>query len=512
MLTAMRRLMIAVLAGLAVAVAVAVSPAAAEQRDLAALVAAARAAGDGAPDIARITLAEATSQRLRRVEGDLDFPFSVGIDLPLDASPRDLGTALTASTEETGRFVAVFEVALAKASRKVRDMKAQPSRKVVGVNRIDNPGYLRAVQQMDSSSRKLERQPGNSKLLALFEDSQRKLVTTPRYLEQPVYGAYNYRLADVEASKVLTVNYFLIDREAKRSIRSVLDVVERERFTIAYDMDASDPAQGSLAPDVGTERHLRDWERAAVVIPLSQVLDHAVAAGGPSKPFGAVTDLLGQFARDRTAASARAAAQTYDDRPLNDPRFDSVVAIFSPGGAGSGFFVRSNVVMTNWHVVESRPIVELRLYDKRETFGQVIAKDVRLDLALVKVQERGRPVEFFQGKDILPGDAVDAIGHPRGHMFTITRGIVSAIRKSRGATPARQGDPVLFIQTDADINPGNSGGPLFKGNKVVGVNAWNSLRPAAGDGGQVMVPAPGLNFAVHYAEAKRFLDESMRGE
>lgn len=481
----------------------------AEDGDLVSLVGAARAAGEDAPDIAKMALVDATSRHLRRIEGDIDFPFSVGIDLPVDAQPRDLAAVFAPSDAESGRFAVVFDIALAKVSRKVRGVKDQTSRKVLNVSRIDNPAFLRAVKLADASSRKLERLPGNEKLIRQAEDAQRRLLTTPRYLEQPIYGSYVYRLADVEGMKALTVNYVVIDKATKRYVKSVFDVVEREHFRVAYDVDASDPAQNSLGAEIATERQVRDWERAPVVVPLSQVLDHAIAAGGPTRPVGALTDLLNGFARDRSAAVARAAAEVYDDRPLNDPRFDSVVAIYTPSGMGSGFYVRSNVVMTNWHVVKQHPIIEMRLYDKRETFGQVIAKDVRLDLALVKVQERGRPVEFFQGKDVSPGDKVEAIGHPKRQLFTITRGIVSAIRKHSNQG---MGEPVLYIQTDADTNPGNSGGPLFKGNKVVGIVAWGATTSAQTENGPIAVPAPGLNFTIHYAEAKRFLDQSMKGE
>lgn len=479
----------------------------AEDNGLAALLGAARAAGEGSADIARLSLVQATSNYLLRIEGDIDFPLSFGVDLPLDAHPREMGSALTAPVDETGRFIVVFDVALAKASRKVRDMKERTSRKVVSVNKIDNPAYARAVKLMDSSSTKLERAPGNAKVIARAEEAQRRLATTPRYLEQAVYGGYSYQVADVEGTKTLTVNYFVVDRVTQRYVKSTFDVVERERFTIAYGIDSTDPTQANLG-DVSTERQVRDWERAAVVVPLSALLDHAVSAGGPNRAVGALTDLLNEFARDRRAAVARAVSETYDDRPLNDPRFDSVVVIYTPKALGSGFYVRSNIVMTNWHVVERSPIVQLRLYDKRETFGQVIAKDVRLDLALVKVQERGRPLEFFQGKDILPGDKVEAIGHPIGHTFTITRGIVSAIRKVRRG----MGEPVLFIQTDASTTHGNSGGPLLKGNKVVGVVDWGEMTDGYSDTGEVKVNAPGVNFTIHYAEAKRFLDQSMKGE
>jgi serine protease Do len=481
--------------------------------DLAALVSNARAAGEAAPDIDRITLAEGTSRELLRVEGDVDFPFSVGIDLPLNAEPRPLGTALTAPLDETGRYVVVFEVALAKSARKVRDVKDKLSRKITSVNRIDNPNYQRAVKQFSTYATKLERAPNNQKLLNLFEDARGKLASTPQFIEQPVYGDYAYKLADLECRKTLTVNYYVVDRTAKRFIKSVFDVVERENFTLAYNVDPSDPTQGSFRADIATEKQVKDWERAPVVIPLSQVLDKAVANGGASQPMASVDALLAHIQAGRSAASQRAFAETYDSRPLNDPRFDSVVAIYAPSGSmGSGFFVRSNVVMTNWHVVKGHPIVEMRLYDRRETFGQVIAKDVRLDLALVKVQDRGRPVEFLRGKDVLPGDRVEAIGHPLRQLFSITRGVVSSIRKQKGGTNETQinAAPVTYVQTDANTNPGNSGGPLFKGDKVAGVVVSGALTVTAS--GMDRSAAPGINFAVHYSEAQTFLNEALRGE
>ena len=49
-----------------------------------------------------------------------------------------------------------------------------------------------------------------------------------------------------------------------------------------------------------------------------------------------------------------------------------------------------DVVLTNWHVVKETKFVEMKTYDGQETFGKVIAKDVRIDLALIKVQSRGQ--------------------------------------------------------------------------------------------------------------------------
>lgn len=182
---------------------------------------------------------------------------------------------------------------------------------------------------------------------------------------------------------------------------------------------------------------------------------------------------------------------------VNDPRFDSVVVILNPKGAlGTGFFVTPDLVMTNYHVVEGVKFVEMKLYNGTETFGKVVKSDVRLDLALVKVQTRGTPVKFFEGNTLDLGSTVEAIGHPKGLTLTITRGVVSAVRKKKSVF-AVGGKDVMFVQTDAAINPGNSGGPLFLNEKVIAVNN-NKLA-----GG-----SEGLGFSIHYSEVAEFMKES----
>jgi hypothetical protein len=93
-----------------------------------------------------------------------------------------------------------------------------------------------------------------------------------------------------------------------------------------------------------------------------------------------------------------------------------------------------------------------------------LASDV--DLALVGVDVPGLkivPVTLGSYRQLRTGEEVMAIGSSLGVLTnTVTRGIVSAVRRSSG---------VVYVQTDAAINPGNSGGPLVdKYGRVVGVN------------------------------------------
>jgi hypothetical protein len=144
----------------------------------------------------------------------------------------------------------------------------------------------------------------------------------------------------------------------------------------------------------------------------------------------------------------------------------AVVTIQAGNATGTGFFVGRGVVLTNHHVVGDANIVRVHLSDGTSTSGQVsrLASDV--DLALVSVDAVGStivPVRLGSYRQLHTGEDVVAIGSSLGVLRnTVTRGIVSAVRRSGG---------VVYVQTDAAINPGNSGGPLVdKYGRVVGIN------------------------------------------
>ncbi len=103
-------------------------------------------------------------------------------------------------------------------------------------------------------------------------------------------------------------------------------------------------------------------------------------------------------------------------------------------------------------------------------------------------------MKFHSGNDIDIGATTFAIGHPKGLEFSVTRGIVSAIRTHKNVI-FKSGKEVYFVQTDTPINPGNSGGPLFLDGLVIGVNDFGISKQIA----------EGLNFAIHVKEVLKFL-------
>ncbi|MGE0604930.1 MAG: DegQ family serine endoprotease [Xanthobacteraceae bacterium] len=138
---------------------------------------------------------------------------------------------------------------------------------------------------------------------------------------------------------------------------------------------------------------------------------------------------------------------------------------------GSGVIVHeSGLVITNHHVINGADEIRVALNDRREFEAEVVLRDPRSDLAvlrLLKTKERFSPIEIADSDEVEVGDLVLAIGDPFGVGQTVTQGIVSATARTRvGIT-----DFQFFIQTDAAINPGNSGGALVDVNgRLVGIN------------------------------------------
>jgi Do/DeqQ family serine protease len=180
---------------------------------------------------------------------------------------------------------------------------------------------------------------------------------------------------------------------------------------------------------------------------------------------------------------------------LNDPFFRQ----FFGGGMprdqverslGSGVIVDpKGLVVTNYHVIAGADQVKIALADKREFDADIVLKDQRSDLAVLRVKgatERFPTLDFANSDDLQVGDLVLAIGDPFGVGQTVTHGIVSAVAR----TQVGVSDYQFFIQTDAAINPGNSGGPLVDLNgRMVGINSSIYTRSGGSQGIGFAIPA-----------------------
>jgi len=163
-------------------------------------------------------------------------------------------------------------------------------------------------------------------------------------------------------------------------------------------------------------------------------------------------------------------------------------------GAGSGVIIsESGEILTNNHVVEGAKEVTVTLADKEEYTGQIIGRDPKTDLAVIRISPK-KPLHaavMGNSDQLQVGESVMAVGNPFGLSHTVTSGIVSAKGRTIGAGPYDN-----FIQTDASINPGNSGGPLYnmKG-ELVGINT------------AIIAQGQGIGFAIPINTAKPLIPQ-----
>jgi len=141
-------------------------------------------------------------------------------------------------------------------------------------------------------------------------------------------------------------------------------------------------------------------------------------------------------------------------------------------GIGSGVIIKPDgYILTNNHVVEGATTIQVVLPSGEEYRAKVIGKDPKTDLAVIKVPAKNQLpfLKFGNSDNVVVGQWVIAIGHPRGLSQSVSQGIVSATHRRGITDPSTYQD---FLQTDAAINPGSSGGPLLNlSGEVIGINA-----------------------------------------
>ena len=134
----------------------------------------------------------------------------------------------------------------------------------------------------------------------------------------------------------------------------------------------------------------------------------------------------------------------------------------TPIGQASGIIISTDgYIITNAHVVEGANAQKVILTDETEFEAKLIGKDTKSDLAVLKIDPKGKELSTAQIGDssqIELGEQVMAIGNPGGLSNSITGGFVSGLnRQIKGSD---EGLAMNCIQTDAAVNPGNSGGAL----------------------------------------------------
>jgi len=144
----------------------------------------------------------------------------------------------------------------------------------------------------------------------------------------------------------------------------------------------------------------------------------------------------------------------------------ATMTVKNKSGHGSGFFVSEDgYIITNYHVITDTNKLEIITSEGVKYPAKVERFNKDYDLALLKIEKTGMlPFSLKNLTTYGMGKDVYIIGTPSAEDLsqTLTRGIVSSVRKSSNGSK--------LIQTDASINGGSSGGPMInKDGQLIGV-------------------------------------------
>jgi len=334
--------------------------------------------------------------------------------------------------------------------------------------------------------------------------------STPDYLEKEILQSYSYVVQNVKAEK--SAIFQIIQSKDNKYIEKNISINKDKIFKVAYNIDPQDKKYESLLKKYSNPDQLTRWQNQKFdnisLDEITSLIDQETSfkeIPGKKELYASLnfeyeeestswfSGFFDFFKSDdkKTASLSNKSSSKYEAK---DVRFDSVVIVKTESGLGSGFFISKDEILTNYHVIENATSISITDVNGKRSSAVVIKKDLKRDLAIIKTNITGKPVEFYVGQ-LKQGEMVEALGHPKGRKFSLTKGWISAIRKESGGYSATNEKNVLFIQTDAAINHGNSGGPLFYKDKVVGVNTQGLSKKNT----------EGMNFAVHFSEVKAFL-------
>jgi S1-C subfamily serine protease len=152
-----------------------------------------------------------------------------------------------------------------------------------------------------------------------------------------------------------------------------------------------------------------------------------------------------------------------------------VVAVEGRARIGSsGFYIRPDLILTADHALESDEIEIVRANGETET-ATIAGRDPSTDLALLRVENAGVPLEFAPPDALRVGAIVLAVARDDDGDLAATMGVISAVGDAWRTWHG--GDIDRFIRPDLSLYPRFSGSPLVDvTGRVIGLNTGGLSR------------------------------------
>jgi S1-C subfamily serine protease len=152
-----------------------------------------------------------------------------------------------------------------------------------------------------------------------------------------------------------------------------------------------------------------------------------------------------------------------------------VVAVEARSRLGSsGFFIRPDLILTADHALESDDVEIVRAGGETER-AAIAGRDPSTDLALLRVEKAGVPLEFAPAEALRVGAIVLAVARDDDGDLAATMGVLSAV--GEGWRTWQGGQIDRFVRPDLSLYPRFSGSPLADvAGRVIGLNTGGLSR------------------------------------
>ena len=412
------------------------------------------------------------------------------------------------------------------SSRTITDVFTEDSKYISGRREVFNPKYDEVSLEVDKAylawqdalrnEFKCTREESNANPMtcAVLQTTSRtktknaeesyyavrgELSRTKRTILEDIYSSYEVEKLKITASQNATLVAAIIDFRNGKIFEKEYSLNDSKKFVVINSPVAdTDPDKNRIQRNSSKESEVDKWMQNQILLSKSAktVFDELLQTKPKKKSKRELRSYVDNLVNASSNDSRGKRIATSYRKKNSYELEDSIMVVSNLQGSGTAFYINNNYLITNQHVVEESNFVTLRNQEGDSFTAEVIDTDIATDLALVKSNTEGIPLNIHPTCDIKRREDVFTIGHPVGYEYSTTRGIISAIRTIPNpfykATGLKK-----YIQIDAPISPGNSGGPLFNSaSEVVGVNTWGDNQ------GQ------NLNFAVHCSELKEFLDSN----
>ena len=371
-----------------------------------------------------------------------------------DGAVKSSSDVMSISSGEVTAPTIVIEVQESMAKRKIVDKKEITSEYRSGSQSLPNPNYSIAKMncqraQVDAAAQNARNTiaPAQGWAGALVQgfaaglmagNAERicnEFASTSPTVEQSVYTPYSYTVTDIQVTRSVRGRVFAVNPAGGEFETYPLVLEETEMVSVAYGR-SKEGDRGSISSAITDadleKRASRDFtldaERLVLSLEPSQRVNRprtallAVLAEGVQRmaPAPSVAKMANTGSPTETAIRQVSFAQRpqVSDVTALDERMQSVVVVLNPKGSfGAGFYVDTNEILTNYHVVEGASTVELRGLDRQLFTGQVVRKDIGVDLALVRVERTGIPLQFLRKRSSRRAIPLTRLGIRKGFIL-----------------------------------------------------------------------------------------------